>query len=276
VSAQHVVLTVETEPRATFADVFSLLARKTTRGGSKTTGSTVTTWAGAFAGRFVKFRVTVRARRESHSFFCSSNARLPGGEAWRARLQGGHFLDVELLGADLSRDEREGLAALIEAQEAQDAHDAGVEARPVRVRGPGERLRTGHPGADAVPDAPSLPVYAAERRRTSRSARPCSSAADAGILAAMSNPTIHEQIRRARGGESQAALAERAGVAQPRVAEAEREGTNPTLATLVRLARALNAPLVISPDHPDPQPRATRPSDEEDRQARKSRARKKA
>ena len=92
----------------------------------------------------------------------------------------------------------------------------------------------------------------------------------------MSNPTIHEQIRRARGAESQAALAERAGVAQPRVAEAEREGTNPTLATLVRLARALNAPLVISPDHPDPQPRATRPSDEEDRQARKSRARKKA
>ena len=91
----------------------------------------------------------------------------------------------------------------------------------------------------------------------------------------MPSPTIHEQIRRARGDESQGALAERAGVAQPRVAEAEREGTNPTLATLVRLARALNAPLVISPDHPDPQPRPTRPSDEEARQARKSRARKK-
>jgi transcriptional regulator with XRE-family HTH domain len=90
----------------------------------------------------------------------------------------------------------------------------------------------------------------------------------------MPSPTIHEQVKRARGEESQGALAERAGVAQPRVAEAEREGTNPTLATLVRLARALNAPLVISPDHPDPQPRAARPSDEEARQERKSRTRK--
>jgi transcriptional regulator with XRE-family HTH domain len=91
----------------------------------------------------------------------------------------------------------------------------------------------------------------------------------------MSSPTIHEQIKRARGEESQAALAERAGVSQPRVADAEREGTNPTLATLIRLARALDATLVISPDHPDPQPRAARPSDEEARQERESRARQK-
>jgi len=97
----------------------------------------------------------------------------------------------------------------------------------------------------------------------------------AGILAGMPSPTIHEQVRSARADESQVALAERAGVAQPRVAEAEREGTNPTLATLVRLARALNRPLVIQPDHPDPQPRASRPSDDLDRRTR-TRARRKA
>jgi DNA-binding XRE family transcriptional regulator len=86
-----------------------------------------------------------------------------------------------------------------------------------------------------------VPPQPRQRTRAPKGAKLWRVEIDPGIAVAM-------QIRwaRADAGLTQAQLAKRAGVAQQQIAKLERPGENPSIATLHKVAKALNVPFDVT------------------------------
>jgi hypothetical protein len=124
-------------------EAFRLVGRSRTRTTKRAVGADVTVWRGTAGGARFTVRVTPRPRYEGLSFLVTSNHRLRDGEG--TALSGEEFLDVEVLQGPVDGLAADALLALI-----ADAEARGGSGRRVRLRGLGERLRTGLAMGDAL------------------------------------------------------------------------------------------------------------------------------
>jgi len=112
--------------------------------GHKTVKSDVTTWRGRFNGRTIEFVAQARLADASAHFTTSSNARIRGVHA----ASGAQFLDVEVTNGELTSDESQQLADVVQREVLRGGTDWSVQVRakgqPVRsgVRGQHEHPRS--------------------------------------------------------------------------------------------------------------------------------------